>query len=88
MVNRRRCEPSFRFHSLAETLSIPALCSAADVNGDKKVTQEDVREVASRMGARTGDSRFSAKSDVVADGVINVQDTFKVLVNVGLTCPN
>jgi hypothetical protein len=66
----------------------PALCSVADVNGDKKVTQEDVREVASRMGARTGDSRFSAKSDVVADGLINVQDTFKVLINVGLTCPN
>lgn len=66
----------------------PGLCSTADVNGDKKVTQDDVREVASRMGARTGDTRFSARSDVVADGLINVQDTFKVLVNVGLTCPN
>jgi hypothetical protein len=67
----------------------PGTCNiAADVNGDKQVTQEDVRLVSLALGARRGEARFEARLDVVADGVINVQDTFRVMLNVGLTCPN
>ena len=59
-----------------------------DVDGDKRITQEDVRLIAARAGARSGDERYEAKYDVVADGAVNVRDTFATMLRVGQTCPN
>ncbi len=66
----------------------PAPCTlAADVNGDLVVDSSDVREVALRAGAGVGDERYDARYDVTEDGMINVMDTFKVLLSVGQSCP-
>ena len=67
----------------------PGVCNlAGDVNGDKKVTQDDVAEVAAHAGARKGEARFAARHDLNDDGVINVLDTYKVLLAVGQACPS
>lgn len=66
----------------------PGPCAlAADVNGDLVVDNSDVRDVALRAGAAAGDDRYDARYDVTEDGVINVMDTFKVLLSVGQSCP-
>jgi hypothetical protein len=65
----------------------PVPCALkSDVNGDGKVTNDDVQAVAMHAGARTGDPRYEARYDVTDDGVINVYDTFKVVLAVGQSC--
>jgi uncharacterized protein YkwD len=65
----------------------PGVCRLpGDVNGDKRVTTEDVNLVAGRLGARTGDARYAVDFDVRRDGVINVVDTFAVMMTLGQAC--
>jgi hypothetical protein len=67
---------SLEFNSISSSLS-------TDVNGDGKVDIQDLSEVASSYGIRSGDSRWKAKYDINNDGLIDIFDLTLVSKDIG-----